>query len=207
MLDPPAAWALTWLHRFSVRRRAAQAFADTWAAEVTLRRRHGFVVHYGLLEATDEPKFTALYSHADDAAGATLATDPDWAALTAARAPLAFRNVLIRPVRVEALPPVGTAPDRLAILRRYSIVGDWGEFLGIWRRIVPVRQRHGFRLLFAVADEPTSMFTWAFDFAGEWADFAAAQRPYYADPDRVALRGVIDYFADYSVAPARLLPA
>ena len=72
-------------------------------------------------------------------------------------------------------------------------------------RIVPVREQYGFRCLFAVRDEPTDMFTWAFDFAGSWEEFPAAQRPYYHDPARVDLRGVFNFMADYSIHPARQL--
>lgn len=52
------------------------------------------------------------------------------------------------------------------------------------------------------------MFSWAFDFDGEWEEFPAAQRGYYRDPARVELRGVFDFMADYSIHPARqrLLP-
>lgn len=52
------------------------------------------------------------------------------------------------------------------------------------------------------------MFSWAFDFDGEWEDFPAAQRGYYRDPARVELQGVFDFMADYSIHPARqrLLP-
>ena len=75
----------------------------------------------------------------------------------------------------------------------------------VYKRQVPVRARHGFDCMFAVADRPENMFTWAFTFDGDWEDFAAAQRPYYRDPDRAALRGVFDHMADYSIHPARRL--
>ena len=45
-------------------------------------------------------------------------------------------------------------------------------------------------------------FTWAFDFDG---DFADSQRDYYRDPNRVRLREVFHYMADYSIHPARQL--
>ncbi len=123
-------------------------------------------------------------------------------------APHRFANLLVRRVRVELLtradPP--SPAGRIAIIRRYSIVGDWSDFLAIWRRIVPVRERHGFRCLFAVSDEPASMFTWSFDFAGTWEEFPAAQRGYYRDPARIDLRGVFDHMADYDITPADQLP-
>jgi hypothetical protein len=60
----------------------------------------------------------------------------------------------------------------------------WDEFLDIWRRIVPVRRRHGFVGLFALADREQSVFTWAIEHPG---DFDAAVAGYYADPERRAL--------------------
>ncbi|MFT3833362.1 MAG: hypothetical protein QM711_08585 [Micropruina sp.] len=108
-------------------------------------------------------------------------------------------------MRVELLPELPELPGRTVCMRRYSIVGDWTAFLAIWRRIVLVRERYGFRCLFAVADEPKDQFTWAFDFPGGWDEFTEVQRPYYADPERVALRGVFDYMADYILDPARRL--
>ncbi|QIK72549.1 hypothetical protein G7070_10045 [Propioniciclava coleopterorum] len=109
-------------------------------------------------------------------------------------------------MRVELL----TTPDAAGeagtvVMRRYSILG-WPGFLDLWRRVVPLRERHGFRVLFAVSDEPHDLFTWAFDFSGAWEDFPDAQRGYYRDPARVELRGVFDHMADYALHPARPLP-
>lgn len=206
------------LHRFTVRPRHLPAYLQVWPDEVVLRRRHGFTVHQAYLETDAEPKLTWLYSHPEPDAGlAALAADPTSSGLAERAAPHVFGNAVLRPVRVELLddahfaailayaePPTGgTGTARTVIMRRYSIVGAWDEFLDLWRRIVIVRRRHGFRCLFAVADEPHDLFTWAFDFAGSWADFAAAQRPYYHDPERVQLRQVFDYMADYAIHPAR----
>ena len=112
---------------------------------------------------------------------------------------------MTRPVRVEVLTQATPASvrGRIAIMRRYAIVGGGESFLSIWRRIVGVREAYGFRCLFAVWDEPHDLFTWAFDFAGDWADFPDAQRAYYADPQRVELRAVFHHMADYSIHPAR----
>lgn len=193
------------LHRFTVRPGHLDGYLDLWRREVALLRRHGYTIHKAFVETDAEPKFTWLYSHPSPADGeAAVRADPETVDLEAARAPHVFRNTLIRPVTFE-LPSGSTDPGRLAIMRRYSIVGSWDEFLGIWRRIVPVRELQGFPFLFAVSDRPSHMFTWAFGFDGAWDDFPAAQRPYYRDPSRVALRGVFDYMADYSIHPARQL--
>jgi hypothetical protein len=196
----------TWLHRFSIKPGHLDPYLDLWAEERRLRAEAGFAVRRAFLQEHAEPKLTYLYEHADPAADIAYESRPEVVDLRAAAAPHVFRNTLVRPVRVESM-AAGTADEaqRIAILRRYSIVGEWSEFLAIWRRIVPVRERYGFRCLVAVADEPAAMFTWAFDFAGTWDEFPAAQRPYYADPERIALRQVFDHMADYTIDPARIL--
>jgi hypothetical protein len=196
------------LHRFSVKPRHVEDYLAIWRREVRVRQRHGYTVHRAFVETDAEPKFTWLYSHRDPVpAQEAVLDDPETAELDALKANHVFRNVTIRPVRVEALtvPDADNIDQRIAIMRRYSITGSWAEFLAIWRQIVPLREKHGFRCLFAVADEPENMFTWAFDFDGRFDDFAQAQRPYYQDPRRVALRGVFDYMADYTIHPATQL--
>lgn len=196
----------TWLHRFSIRPRHLEAYLDLWPEELALRAGHGFTLRRAFLQEHAEPKLTYLYDHADPEANRRYEANGDVGALRRRAAPHVFGNTLVRPVEVELMNPPQTSPEpRIAIVRRYSIVGDWQDFLTVWRQIVPVRQKYGFHALFAVVDEPKDMFTWAFDFAGRWADFAAAQRPYYADPDRVALRRVFDHMADYTIDPATIL--
>lgn len=196
------------LHRFAIKPHHLDDYLPLWRREVEVRRRHGFTTHRAFLETNAEPKLTWLYSHPDPATGAAaVQADPRTAELNSSKAPHVFRNVKIRPVRGEYLTHLdSTATGHpLAIMRRYSIVGSWSEFLTIWRRIVLVREKYGFGCLFAVADEPENMFTWAFEFDGRWDEFPAAQRDYYHDDDRVALRGVFDFMADYSINPAEQL--
>lgn len=165
------------------------------AGELGVRTRRVF------LETHAEPKFTRIFE-ADPTALAAAAADPELAGLAAAAAPHIFRNRTCREVQVEVLHDPTTRTNRLVIMRRYSITGDWDVFLQLWRQIVVVRAKYGFHCLFAVADRAHDMFTWAFDFDGAWEDFPAAQRPYYRDPARVELRGVFDYLADYSITGA-----
>lgn len=193
------------LNRFTVKPHHLDDFLALWPLEVALRRAAGFGVHRAFVETDAEPKFTWLFSHPDGlAADERLRDDPGAVALRAQLAPHVFRNATLRPVRVETIAE-DADPAQLAIMRRYSITGSWAEFLDLWRRIVPVRERHGFPCLFAVSDEPRDMFTWAFGFDGDWSEFGSAQEAYYADPERVALRGVFDYMADYDLHPARQL--
>lgn len=198
----------TVLHRFSIKPHHLDSYLELLPALVDVRARAGFTTHRLLLETHAEPKLTWVYSHADPAAGErAVRADPATGVLAERAAPHVFRNLLVRRVRVEAMthPTQRSVAGRIAILRRYAIVNGWPGFLDIWRRIVDVRDAYGFRCLFAVADEPADLFTWAFDFAGDFADFPAAQRDYYHDPDRVALRGVFDYMADYAITPAEQL--
>ena len=195
---PPAGMLL---HRFTVRPRHLDDWLALWPAEAESLRTAGFTLHRLFVETDAEPKVTLLASHP------SRQTLP--VAQPEALAPHVFRNAVTRPVRCDLLTTASaaTVAGRIAIMRRYSLVGDWGEFLDIWRRIVEVREAYGFRCLFAVRDQPTDMFTWAFDFAGAFSDFPAAQRDYYRDPARVALRGVFDYMADYVITPADQLRA
>lgn len=195
-----------WLHRFTVKPRHLDDFLPLWQEEVALRRSHGFTVHRAFVETDAEPKFTWLYDHRDgEGASVRFDADPAIVAVREWMAPHVFRNATVRPVDVEFMTDHAD-PSRIAVMRRYSITGSWDEFLSIWRRIVPLRERHGFDCLFAVADRPKDMFTWAFGMDGAWEDLAAAQHLYYRDRERVALRGVFDYMADYSIHPARQLP-
>ncbi len=83
------------------------------------------------------------------------------------------------------------------LLRRYSIKdGEWDAFLEIWRRIVKVRKRHGFDVLFALADREENMFTWAIYHSG---DIEAAAEGYYKDPERIELEIVERYVTAWKV--------
>lgn len=202
----PAPRGTATLQRFTVKPRHLDAWLSLWPEAMAARQRHGFTLHRGFVETDAEPKVTALWSHLDvDGGAADLFADPEARELAQRTAPHVFRNLVERPVRVEWLTTPDAAGDtRTVVMRRYSIIG-WPGFLDIWRRIVSVRERHGFRVLFAAADEPHDLFTWAFDFDGPWESFAEAQRGYYHDPERVELRGVFDHMADYSLHPARPL--
>ena len=191
---PPAGMLL---HRFTVRPRHLDDWLALWPAEAESLRTAGFTLHRLFVETDAEPKVTLLASHP------SRQTLP--VAQPGALAPHVFRNAVTRPVRCDLLTTASaaTVAGRIAIMRRYAIVGGWEPFLHLWERIVPVRERHGFRCLFAVSDVPHDLFTWAFDFAGDWADFPDSQRGYYADPERVALREVFHHMADYSIHPAR----
>ena len=84
------------------------------------------------------------------------------------------------------------------LLRRYTIKGDeWDAYLDVWRRIVAVRKRHGFDVLFALVDREANLFTWAVHHPG---DIEMAARAYYADPERVELEIVERYVTDYTIA-------
>ena len=198
----------TTLHRFTIKPGHVDQYLPILDQEIALAGEHGFVTHRVFVETNAEPRVSWLYSHPDPLVGQVrLAQDERHHDLGEAKQGHVFRNLLVRPVEVEAMTTLepGDAEGRIAILRRYSIVGDWDDFLGFWRRIAPLRERHGFRVLFAVTDRPRDLFTWAFDFAGTWEEFPTAQAEYYADPERAELRSVFDHMADYLISPARML--
>lgn len=83
------------------------------------------------------------------------------------------------------------------ILRRYFIKPEgWDQFLDIWRRIVVVRQRYGFEVLFAFADREKNLFTWAIRHPGDLEEVAAR---YYKDPERIALEIVEEWVTDWEI--------
>jgi hypothetical protein len=83
------------------------------------------------------------------------------------------------------------------LLRRYTIAPDgWDPFLEVWHQIVPVRERHGFTVLFAFEDRETNIFTWAIEHHG---DIDAASEAYYADPARGELETVRQYVVAFTV--------
>lgn len=211
----------TLLERYAVRPHHVEAWEPLLDEQVALRTAAGFRVRRLFLETDAEPKLSCLFEHdgSDDDALQALARLEDTGAHLALRdrmAPHVFRNRVVRPVEpwvvTDATPAslAGTHGDRIAIMRRYHLVNGWNgfehvgwdDFEAVWRRIVPVRERYGFRCLFAVADRPHDLFTWAFDHDGPWSGFADAQRDYYRDPERVELRKVFDHMADYSIHPA-----
>lgn len=82
-------------------------------------------------------------------------------------------------------------------LKRYSIQPDgWDDFLRILKRIAMVRERHGFNVLFALADRELNILTWAIRHEG---DFDAAAERYYRDPERVELEVVGDYITEFQI--------
>lgn len=201
----------TTLHRYTVRPRHYAAWHDQFIQAVGLRKSHGFVTHRVFVETDAEPKVTWIYSHPDPiAAEQKLRDDPRAAKVEQAMSPHVFKNLNVRPVEAEAMTHAAHGEldgqdGRIAIMRRYSIVGDIDEFLALWRRIVPLRERHGFRCLFAVMDREARKFTWAIDFRGTWEEFPAGQRGYYSDPERKEMCEVLDYMADYNLHPARMV--
>lgn len=88
-----------------------------------------------------------------------------------------------------------TTPDTL--LRVYNIAPDgWEQFLELWRRIVGVRRRFGYEVLFALQDREENIFTWAVRHDGDLDEVAER---YYADPERKELEIIGEYVTGYKV--------
>lgn len=70
-------------------------------------------------------------------------------------------------------------------LRRYELVpGEMDAFLAWFPNIIPVREKYGFKVLFAVADREHNEFVWAVSHDG---DFEAAFAEYNVSPERAAV--------------------
>lgn len=88
-------------------------------------------------------------------------------------------------------------PGGTTLLRRYNITpGHWPQFIELWEKVVALRRRHGFEVLFALKDETNNIFTWAVRHHG---DIDKAMDGYYKDPDRVALEIIVEHVTDYEV--------
>ena len=69
-------------------------------------------------------------------------------------------------------------------LRRYAIQeGEMEAFVEWWRTLVPIREKHGFKVLFAMADQQRNEFIWAISHDG---DFAGSESDYLSSPERAA---------------------
>ena len=83
-------------------------------------------------------------------------------------------------------------------LRRYEFEpGRLADFLPWFPTLVPVRERYGFRLLFALADHQRGTFTWAVAHDGDEAAFTAAEQTYNDSPERA------EVFATFPAGIAR----
>ena len=70
-------------------------------------------------------------------------------------------------------------------LRRYVLEpGRMADFLAWFPSLLPARQQHGFRVLFALADAEHQTFTWAVAHDGNEAAFRAAEATYNDSPER-----------------------
>lgn len=199
----------TILHRFTIQPGHIDAYLEIWRREVSLMKKYGIHTLHANLDQGDEPKLTWIYTCGGDLneAQKRLAADTEKAALDEEARTHVYPNEKIRKVRIESMLDKVTEEDikgTTMIMRRYSIKpGTWNEFLDVWRKIVPLREQYGFKVVFAVSDEEENMFTWAFRYEGEYKDFGEKQKPYYADPKRVLLETVINYMCDFKLSPAR----
>ncbi|TMC51728.1 MAG: NIPSNAP family containing protein [Chloroflexi bacterium] len=73
-------------------------------------------------------------------------------------------------------------------VREYTVrPGEMEEWLDEWRkRIVPLRERHGFRILGAWSVDGTDQFVWIISYEGP-KSWEQANSDYYESPERKAL--------------------
>jgi hypothetical protein len=73
-------------------------------------------------------------------------------------------------------------------LRRYVVEpGRMDDFLAWFPTLLPVREKYGFRLLFALAEREHHTFTWAVSCDGDEAAFTEQSDIYNASPERAAV--------------------
>jgi len=83
-----------------------------------------------------------------------------------------------------------TKEDQMATqLRDYRITeGSLDQFVEEWRgRIAPLRRELGFTIEGAWMVEDESRFVWVLAHPGDWDAFEAADRGYYASPQRTSM--------------------
>ena len=87
-------------------------------------------------------------------------------------------------------------------LRRYEIKpGEMDDFLVAWRGVVVIREKFGFRAVFAYVNEEAIEYIWAIAHDG---DFEAAAEQYYASQEREAVnQNQVDYIATMHVHMVR----
>ena len=61
------------------------------------------------------------------------------------------------------------------------------DFLAWFPTLLPVREQYGFRVLFALAEEEHSTFTWAVAHDGDEAAFLEVEERYTASAERAAV--------------------
>lgn len=72
-------------------------------------------------------------------------------------------------------------------LRRYWFEpGHLADFTAWFPSLLPVREKYGFRVLFALADREQETFTWAVAHEGDPAAFEDAEAAYNTSPERAA---------------------
>jgi hypothetical protein len=72
-------------------------------------------------------------------------------------------------------------------LRHYHVEpGRMGDFLAWFPAILPVRERFGFRVPFALADREHDTFTWAVELDGDADRFKEVEATYLASTERAA---------------------
>ncbi len=202
------------------------AYCELWRQEVSIRKRHRFKVLRAFVETGpgvvhglrsresrgtgEERVFTCLYSFDGDvdAADALVRDDPEFAVISEETRKHVLDDGTTRRVRPELMAKGSPGdPTTMVVMRRYQIIGDWSEFLHIWRRIVPLREQHGFPFLFAAGDAESRVLTWAFSYDGDDFDhfLGPGQAAYYTDPRRVELETINHYLEEVRLTPARHL--
>ena len=88
--------------------------------------------------------------------------------------------------------------------KRYVILPDqWKHFFATWRRVVELREKAGFRVLFALADQKSNVFTWAVAIAG---DFRSSNSSYLTGSERKKLTGIEGMMSEWEIPHMTVVP-
>jgi hypothetical protein len=198
----------TIIHRYSVRTGHVDTYLDIWRQEAELRKSHGFEILFANIEPVPYYMLSWGYSYDGDidAAEKRFLEDSRTIEIKNRSKPFVHINDTFRLVRQEMIPKKATPESvnaPLTLYRRYGIKkGAWDEFLELWHKIVMMREKYGFKVLYAFSDLEENIFTWSFSLDG---DLDEVQSRYYKDPDRVELEKIYDSMIDLNVKPVRQL--
>lgn len=202
------------------------AYVQSWEHEIAVRQKHGFSLQGAFIEigqgvTIDVPNFKSIPTGAErfltclylcegdvEEANKSLSADKEAEDIILAARAHEVQDAEVSRVTSRAEKLMATAaPEQMIIMRRYNIRNDWDEFIDVWKKIVPVREQHGFKLLFAVEDKPQRVFSWAFTYEGDsFSEFMKkGQKAYYDDPRRVELETVNNYLDEIRLSPCRQL--
>lgn len=89
-------------------------------------------------------------------------------------------------------------------LKIYNVKpGHWTEFLAVWRKIIVLRRRAGFKVLFALIDEENNSFVWAVAHDSDWQ---SNNVDYLSGKERYDLNKISDHISSFEMPHVLAVP-